>query len=448
MNKITWLSFCFLGCLFFQANAQGTLTANLTECEQAPVVYTFNGIAFEPVGPMKPGKKEEYEWEFSTDQPDFFYLKAEDRRMLPIILGGEAVVNIEGTCPRISSADIHSELNEDYKTLKAELDKHRDEGNALQRQFMRADEVTRDSLQALLTKVDAAKLNLLDSIRETNDYLAQIAAVNTYLSYINNKGEYRHEILYFANEFFGQADLADPAYNHMPWLYESFRSFTNTLLATRLAGDPLQQTLERNLSKVPEKTVAHRMALGGVVSVLREKRHDLYADFGKQFLDLYGEELPRAMADMGPEIDRMLGLRIGGIVPDFTQQTPDGKDLSLISLRGDYVLIDFWASWCRPCRMENPNVLRAYNKYKDKGFEILGVSLDKTEDKWVEAIEEDGLTWLHVSDLQGWKNEVAQQFGISSIPATILIDPEGKIIAKNLRGPYLESKLEELFGPE
>ena len=120
--------------------------------------------------------------------------------------------------------------------------------------------------------------------------------------------------------------------------------------------------------------------------------------------------------------------------------------MSLTDFRGKYVLVDFWASWCRPCRAENPNVVRVYNQYKDKGFEILGVSLDKSKDAWLKAIEQDKLTWKHVSDLKFWQSEAAQLYGVSSIPYTILLDPEGTIIAQNLRGASLERKLAELLG--
>lgn len=136
---------------------------------------------------------------------------------------------------------------------------------------------------------------------------------------------------------------------------------------------------------------------------------------------------------------------VGSEAPDFSQPTPDGKVISLSSLRGKVVLIDFWASWCKPCRMENPNVKRVYEQYKSKGFEILGVSLDRDKASWTGAIAQDGLPWKHVSDLAFWNNAAAQQYGVSSIPYTVLVDKDGKVLGKNLRGPALEEKLAEVF---
>jgi peroxiredoxin len=129
--------------------------------------------------------------------------------------------------------------------------------------------------------------------------------------------------------------------------------------------------------------------------------------------------------------------KIGSVLPEFKQNDVNGKSVSLSSLRGKFVLIDFWASWCGPCRAENPNVVKAYDAYKGKGFTILGVSLDQDKAKWLEAIKKDGLTWTHVSDLKYWNNAVAVQFGIQSIPANFLIDPNGVVIAKDLRGEDL-----------
>ena len=136
---------------------------------------------------------------------------------------------------------------------------------------------------------------------------------------------------------------------------------------------------------------------------------------------------------------------IGNMAPDFTLNNPDGKPVSLSSLRGQYVLVDFWASWCGPCRQENPNVVKAYQAYKSKGFTILGVSLDKDRDPWLEAIKKDKLTWEQVSDLKFWQSPVVELYGIRGIPANVLLDKEGKIIAKNLRGADLEAKLAEVL---
>lgn len=139
------------------------------------------------------------------------------------------------------------------------------------------------------------------------------------------------------------------------------------------------------------------------------------------------------------------GLNIGRVAPDFSQADVNGTNRTLNSFRGKYVLLDFWASWCGPCRQENPNVVRTYQKYKNRNFEILGISLDNDKGKWLQAIQEDQLTWPHVSDLKGWRNEVALQYGVQSIPANFLLDKEGKIIAKGLRGFELERTLEQLL---
>ncbi|WP_333864505.1 TlpA disulfide reductase family protein [Sphingobacterium sp.] len=145
------------------------------------------------------------------------------------------------------------------------------------------------------------------------------------------------------------------------------------------------------------------------------------------------------------ELAKKLG--IGQPALDFAQMTPEGKELKLSDFKGKYLLLDFWASWCGPCRAENPNLVKAYQKFKGAKFEILGVSLDKPgkKDNWMKAIEQDGLTWPQVSDLNGWQNQAAQLYGIQAIPQNYLISPEGKIVGINLKGIKLMQKLEELL---
>lgn len=145
------------------------------------------------------------------------------------------------------------------------------------------------------------------------------------------------------------------------------------------------------------------------------------------------------------KILQLKGTQIGNEAANFTQATPDGKMVSLHDLKGKYVLVDFWASWCGPCRGENPNVVAAFNKYKDKGFTVFGVSFDQNKDKWMQAIAADKLAWTHVSDLKGWGNEAGKIYGITSIPQNLLLDKEGKIVAKNLRGADLDAKLAEII---
>ncbi|WP_035807198.1 TlpA disulfide reductase family protein [Lunatimonas lonarensis] len=222
-------------------------------------------------------------------------------------------------------------------------------------------------------------------------------------------------------------------------------------------GDRDQQAIRGIQEKAMELESNHSKRLKGVINEMEGSFAALAGlgmlnprnDFG--YLDSLVSVLYTRYPDMKmiqswkQELDEMRALSIGQPAPEIALPDPEGNLVKLSDLRGKYVLIDFWAGWCKPCRDENPNVVRLYNQYKDKGFEVFGVSLDRTREMWVRAIEEDGLAWTQVSDLKYFNSDAAATYQINAIPATYMIDPEGNILAKDLRGMTLENKLAELF---
>ncbi|MDX1940132.1 MAG: TlpA disulfide reductase family protein [Saprospiraceae bacterium] len=425
-----------------------TLTCVLKDCGEQIGLYRFNGVNFESV--QSPQVLADTILKFSVQkvkEPRFYYI-GQGSSMRLLLLGTEKEVQLAGSCRNIAKATTSgSLLNEQYDGLKKELADFKRRTGLLIRKFRMSNSDEKAKAVEDMKVLDAQKIALLDSLKKAQPFLAKIAALETYTSYDGNenKDKYANEIEYFAAEFFRFVDFKDKTYEQLPWVHEAFRNYAGTLCNVGLPDEEVKAYIDKQLQVIPQGSQTRLMAMSGVVTVLKQAKNANFVPYAEAFIKEFKDKVPAAATDLQRQLDAVKSFEVGGTAPDFTQKTPAGEEMKLSDLRGKVVLVDFWASWCGPCRRENPNVVKMYNEYKDKGFEILGVSLDQDKGRWLQAIEKDGLTWRHVSDLKGWQNEVAQLYSVSAIPHTILLDAEGKIIARNLRGPALENKLAELF---
>lgn len=428
------------------------LTCRVNSCEKVDSIYLyeFNGVNFKAVKAAPTTDYTTYQFRMPTSGPRFYYVGLANN-MRPLILGTEENVTLQGACPSFQTAQTSgSNLNVAYENTKNAINELKNEMGALLRQLQvstqQQDTKMIETVHQQFAELDRKCLHLLDSLKKTSPYLAKVVALNTYISYVNNGAGYENEIDYFAKNYFRFADWSDPDYNYLPWVYEGLKGYAQTLTLVGLPDANVKNYIDLLLNKIPENSRTYQLALGGVMAALMTKKHPLFGVYAQRFVEKYKKTEPEAVAQIESQLKMSASFIVGMEAPDFTMNTPDGQSLALSHFKGKILLVDFWASWCGPCRRENPHVVEAYNKYHGKGFEVLGVSLDRTREPWLAAIEKDGLIWHHVSDLKGWQNEAAQLYGVSSIPHTVLLDREGKIIARNLRGQMLDDKLKEIFG--
>ncbi len=374
----------------------------------------------------------------------FYSVGANEQSTVRVILGEEKQVTLWGNTQFMNKArTVNSSANKALETLQERLTQFANESVQVRAQFNQSTGTVRNSIEDRVTQLGKRKMRFLDSLKAANPLLWRMASLQLTPDYAGQGGT---EAEFYSKEYFRWADLSDKAFEQIPDVYNAFEAFTASQLQMGVKHEKALQLAEAQLAKIPAESATYRMALGGIMSSLKGNNSPVYSTIANKYVERYSSkdlgEIPAIVMELKKSATFMTGFE----APDLAGMTPDSNQYSLKQMRGKVVLIDFWASWCGPCRKENPNVVASYNKYHEKGFDVLGVSLDREINAWRNAIKQDGLPWHHISDLKGWQSAHAALYSISSIPQTLLLDREGKIIARNLRGEQLAAKLEEIFG--
>lgn len=439
-------------------NVSGNVVINgkVTNC-RGDSIYVFKMVgttAQKIVGAKLNGSGNEKSFSVGLDISDeALYKIGDDPKMAAeVILGKESPLEYSANCyDAANTAKISpSPINDAYQNFMREMvNSHQKLQGYMQtlQMYAKTNPGGMGQIQQQMQQEQAKRMKLIEDHIGRNDVMAKIAPLYyfTPFSKSGKVSKYDNEQIYFLNEFLGEIDVNSPAALSIAQFQNRFGEFVNSMSQRKMSNDSIQRHLQIAFDRVDKGSDARKVMMRGAIAGAGQAKSDLYIPLAEQYLKEFPNDKGYTAALQG-ELSRRMKMAPGALPPEIALNTPSGVPLTLSSLKGNVVLVDFWASWCRPCRMENPNVVRMYNKYHGSGFEILGVSLDNDANRWKQAIQADGLTWKHVSDLKGWRSVAAKDYGVSSIPMTFLLDKEGKIIAKNLRGPALESKLAELFG--
>lgn len=387
---------------------------------------------------------------FAFIPPGFYFVgNGNPSQTKQVILGIDSLVFLQGSSAQFDQAAVvQSRANQAFSQALTISNQLQQQSNQINRQYqmLKQQKQPTEAVETQLRQLDAQKLALLDSAQLVHPLLRQALALRTYLVGPDKQQPYPSELDFFAATYFSQANLQDTVYRFMPLLNEAFHTYAQTLGSVSLAKEAVLAFCDRHLKPLPQPGPTHKAAILGLASGFRDNNNDAFAHYANQYLQLYGpQDNPAFAAQLQQEVFARQALLVGSVAPDLRLPSPEGDSISISDFRGQVLLLDFWASWCRPCRVENPRVKAMYDKYHGQGFEILAFSLDRSKDAWVGAIQQDGLPWVHVSDLAMWSSTASRQFQVSAIPYTVLLDREGRIVAKGLRGPALEAQVAALL---
>lgn len=436
-----------------------TLHCKFENCSSADsmTIYTPSGLSQQKIASAKPNAAGEFSFQVPSSKTPHYYavgMNMDISRLKYILLGTEKEVLLTGPChDPLQTTVQQSAVNSALTDAQKKLNETKIEMGKILAVYNR--DYNKDSVRIACEKqmlvVDNRKLFILDSLKKKNPIAARVLALDTYTSFQNSpkKITFKSEIEYFATQYFQYVNWADAGFNEIPAVFDAFKAYSSVLLMPelKLKNNEIKDYFNAALKNIPPQTAAYKYALTGIISPMLEKQSPLISDFGSKYLADYPQDEPGVRQAVSQLVNYFRANMVDIPAPEIAQTDTTGAVRKLSDLKGKVVLIDFWASWCGPCRKENPTVVAAYKKYRDKGFEVFSVSLDNDRSRWINAINQDGLVWPnHVSDLKYWQNEAAAKYSVTSIPRTVLIDKNGVITDHNLRGEALEKKLKEIFG--
>lgn len=459
-------SYCFISCSESSQGALSTeISGRITQAVSDSIgLYDFYGNEYIPIQIVKLEKtSSDATFIIKTKVPAegmFFLAFSVDPQKTngaPILIGPDPKIKLSATEGQFYGTLNYEEgkANQEFLGFLRRTDEFQQliSSGRMQMQKAMQQGSNADAIRLAVDSLFIEQAHFHQSFMQGERLINKIARCYYYLPYGAPGTIEKHpdEKSYFKNEFLAHITLSDPTNGYIPVFHQkAFAYASNFMGPYQMPFSELKGLLDIQLKQIPDRTKAKEVFLLAIMNAAaqNQRNYEHFLDAYVTYAKLYVEQFPNSIksARFREEIAQIGSTLTGSEAPDIALTNPEGKEIKLSSLRGKVVLIDFWASWCGPCRRENPNVVRVYSKYKDKGFTVYSVSLDQDKAKWEDAIRADNLSWpYHVSDLQGWKSAAAKLYGVSAIPKTFLIDQNGIIIGKDLRGEQLERKLAELF---